>query len=78
MPSQIPRRTGPYSVGAALPLPFLDAMTPDVHAARSPATRLAYLYFSNGIPRGVWEPTKVDVAGRLVELNEWSRPPNPF
>lgn len=78
MPRQIPRRTLLRSIGATLSLPLLDAMAPSSLAAPRPPTRLAYLYFPNGIPRGVWVPAKTDPLGRLVELNEWMRPLEPF
>ena len=78
MPQQIPRRAVLRSIGAALSLPLLEAMAQSVRAAPKPLTRLAYLYFPNGIPRGVWEPAKVAPDGRLLELNQWMRPLEPF
>ena len=50
---RISRRTVLRSIGATLSLPLLDVMTPRSLAAPKPTTRLAYLYFPNGIPRGV-------------------------
>ena len=40
--------------------------------------RLAYLYFPNGIPRGIWYPEETAADGRLVKLNEWMSPLEPF
>jgi len=39
---------------------------------------MAYLYFPNGIPRGTWYPEETGPGGRLVKLNEWMRPLEPF
>ena len=78
MPKPISRRAVLRSIGATLSLPLLDAMTSPALAAPKPTTRLAYLYFPNGIPRGTWEPSKVGPDGRLEQLNEWISPLEPF
>ena len=54
------------ALGTTVSLPLLDAMAPLARAATKPNTRIAYLYFPNGIPRGVWEPEKTGPGGRLV------------
>lgn len=76
--NRISRRQVLRSAGASLALPFLDAMTPRSLALPKPTTRLAYLYFPNGIPRGTWEPAATGPAGRIEKLNEWMRPLEPF
>ena len=80
---RISRRTVLRGLGAAVSVPLLDVMEPLVGlaqgAASSPAaTRLAYLYFPNGIPRGAWYPAETGPGGQLVRLNEWMRPLEPF
>lgn len=74
MPQQLSRRMILRAIGATVSVPFLDAMTPLARSAAKPTTRLAYLYFPNGIPRGSWEPEKVGPGGKLVKLNEWMSP----
>jgi hypothetical protein len=57
------RRTFLRGVGAALALPFLDAMSPalagPIDGAASPAVRLGFFYVPNGIInlKGEWTPT---------------------
>lgn len=75
---RLSRRSVLRAAGAAVSLPLLDAMAPPLKATVEPATRMAYLYFPNGIPRGTWEPEKVGANGRLEKLNEWMRPLEPF
>lgn len=70
----VTRRTMLRALGATVSLPFLESATPALRAAEKPPTRLAYLYFPNGIPRGVWEPEKFGPGGRLEKLNEWMSP----
>ncbi|SVA02378.1 uncharacterized protein METZ01_LOCUS55232, partial [marine metagenome] len=43
-----------------------------------PVKRLAYIYFPNGIPRGAWYPEETAADGRLIRLNEWMSPLEPF
>ena len=76
--NRISRRQVLRSAGAAVGLPFLDAMTPRSLAQPKPTTRLAYLYFPNGIPRGTWEPARTGPGGRIEKLNEWMSPLEPF
>ena len=78
MPKSLSRRTMLKALGATVSIPFLDAMIPVCRALEAPKTRLAYLYFPNGIPRGVWEPEQVGPGGRLEKLNEWMSPLEPF
>lgn len=78
MPSILSRRTMLRALGATVSIPLLDAMAPLARAVENPTTRLAYLYFPNGIPRGVWEPEKVGADGRLEKLSEWMSPLEPF
>ena len=82
MPSRrLSRRTVLRGLGAAVALPLLDVMPAAAFGSgRAPASarRLAYLYFPNGIPRGTWYPAETGVGGRLVKLNEWMRPLEPF
>ena len=73
------RRTILRGIGATIALPFLDA-APAFGQGRLRANqnRLAYLYFPNGIPRGIWYPEKTAVNGELIRLNEWMSPLEPF
>ena len=77
-PKPITRRAVLRSVGATLSLPVLDAMAANLLAAPKSTTRLAYLYFPNGIPRGTWEPSEVGPDGELTRLNQWMQPLEPF
>ena len=77
-PRRLSRRTVLRGLGAALSLPLLDLMSPLGRASAPPLNRLAYLYFPNGIPRGTWHPEAVAPDGRLVRLNDWMRPLEPF
>ena len=45
--------------GAAIALPFLDAMCPAFGAASKPARRLAVIYVPNGIIMNQWTPAEV-------------------
>ncbi len=78
---KISRRTMLKAMGAAIALPTLDIMTSNglrASTATQPVNRLAYLYFPNGIPRGIWHPEKVGPHGELLKLNEWMSPLEPF
>ena len=44
----LPRRTFIRGMGAALALPFLDAMAPALSAVPKPAPRFAAIYCGNG------------------------------
>lgn len=73
------RRTILRGIGATVALPLLDA-APAFGQGRllTNQNRLAYLYFPNGIPRGIWYPEKTGVNGELIRLNEWMSPLEPF
>jgi hypothetical protein len=76
---KISRRAVLRGLGAAVSLPLLDVTAPTpASAAAKPVNRLAYLFFPNGFPRGAWEPAKIAEDGRLLELNEWMSPLEPF
>ena len=60
------------AVGAAVTLPWLEAMQPlSVLAVtpKRPKLRAGYLYFPYGVAKGSWEPDKVERDGRLRRLN---------
>ena len=61
----LPRRTFLRGLGAAVALPFLDAMQPALAASSKPPVRLAFLYVPNGIDMGNWN---VATDGPLGEL----------
>ena len=74
------RRRVLRGIGASLALPFLDIMAADLPpagAAKRPL-RLGYLYFPNGASEGSWEAKKTGKDGRLLELNRWMEPLEPF
>ncbi|MDA0204694.1 MAG: DUF1552 domain-containing protein [Acidobacteria bacterium] len=50
------RRTFLHGVGAAVALPFLDAMVPALSAAAKPAPRFSAVYFGNGANMFDWTP----------------------
>ena len=84
---RISRRTVLRGLGATVALPLLDVMRPAAAiggtgaaapGAAASARRLAYLYFPNGIARGSWHPAETGPDGRLLRLNEWMRPLEPF
>ena len=50
----LPRRTFLRGVGAAVALPFLDAMSPALAATAKAPVRLAFLYVPNGIHTATW------------------------
>jgi hypothetical protein len=55
---QLPRRTFLRGVGSVLALPMLDAMVPAfLRAATTSPTRLAILYFPNGVQVEAWNIT---------------------
>jgi hypothetical protein len=55
---QLPRRTFLRGVGSVLALPMLDAMVPPLLRAQAPPpTRLAILYFPNGVQVETWNIT---------------------
>jgi hypothetical protein len=53
----LPRRTVLRALGAAIGLPFLDAMRPALAFEPSkPPCRLAFIYFPNGVQQETWIP----------------------
>jgi len=70
----IPRRTILRGIGAALALPFLDAMTPALAALQSTAakraTRLSFVYAPNGMIMSQWTPKTVGAAFELTPTLE--------
>ena len=84
-PRLLSRRTVLRGLGATVAVPLLDVMpvcasglAPAGQAVPAGVNRLAYLYFPNGIPRGIWYPEETAADGRLVRLNEWMSPLEPF
>ena len=78
---QLSRRTMLRAVGAAVTLPWLEAMQPlSVLAVtpKRPKLRAGYLYFPNGVAKGSWEPDKVERDGRLRRLNKWMKELEPY
>ena len=74
---KLSRRTMLRGLGAALALPLLDVMGPASAAEAkkaSPAVRMGYLYFPNGVSEGAWKPEGTGKAGDLLELNPWMAP----
>ena len=60
-------------VGTAIALPLLEA-----GARAQTINRLGYVYFPNGIPRGIWTPETAWFTDDLAALNEWMDPLEPF
>src|SRR5678816_3750563 len=54
--SSISRRALLRGAGAALGLPWLDAMEPAPQASREAPVRLAVLYMANGVHPDLWTP----------------------
>lgn len=53
----LPRRTFLHGLGAAIGLPFLDAMRPALaFAPAKPVCRTAFVYFPNGVQQDSWIP----------------------
>ncbi len=78
--AKLSRRTMLRSLGAAISLPALDVMAPVRLFGKentSKTNRIGYFYFPNGIPRGIWHPTKTGRNGSLKRLNEWMSPLEP-
>lgn len=76
MSTPIPRRTMLRGVGAALALPWLEAMTPRSLAAvareaSASPQRLAFVFLPNGVNRAAWFP---DRAGSLDALPQALEP----
>jgi hypothetical protein len=71
----LPRRTFLRGLGAAVALPFLDAMSPALAAPAKAPVRLAFLYVPNGIDMANWN---VAQDGPLAELPRVLRPLTAF
>jgi hypothetical protein len=69
------RRTFLRGLGAAVALPFLDAMTPAFAASTKAPVRMAFVYVPNGIDMRHWNPT---YEGKLGELPRILKPLEPF
>ena len=75
---KISRRTILKGLGAAIALPYLDAMLPLSATAASPNAfpkRMAFLYVPNGIHMQDWKP---EVTGTAFELTPTLKPLAPF
>src|SRR5947207_14741105 len=64
----LPRRTFLRGLGAAVALPFLDAMTPALSAAATPALRLAFFGGANGVHGPHFRPNNSE-AGPLTVMS---------
>ena len=66
----LPRRTFLHGMGAALALPFLEAMVPALTAtaqtAANPQRRLGFVYFPNGAVMDQWIPSQ---SGSNIQLS---------
>ena len=72
----IPRRTFLRGAGAAIALPFLDAMLPAFGADSRPVIpRLGFLYTGNGIVHGTFKPRG---EGKAFELSPVLKPLEPL
>ncbi len=66
---QLPRRTFLRGVGTVLALPMLDAMVPSfVKAAAASPTRMAILYFPNGVQMDTWTIQAAEPITRLPDV----------
>ncbi len=69
----LPRRTFLRGAGAAVALPFLDAMAPAFAASRLPGetpVRMAFVYVPNGIDMRHWTPEQDGPLGALPRILE--------
>jgi hypothetical protein len=64
----LPRRTFLRGVGAAVALPFLDAMSPAFAAPAKSPPRLAFLYVPNGIDMKNWSVPRDGALGELPRI----------
>ena len=76
----IPRRTVLRGMGAAIGLPFLDAMRPALaFAPAKPACRMAFVYFPNGVQQDSWIPqTEGEVAPLPDQISRVLEPLVPY
>src|SRR5208337_651164 len=73
----LPRRAILRGIGAAVALPFLDAMTPAFAASQvsgKAPVRMAFVYVPNGIDMRNWNP---DYEGKLATLPRILKPLEP-
>ncbi|MBI3208648.1 MAG: DUF1552 domain-containing protein [Candidatus Solibacter usitatus] len=66
----LPRRTFLRGIGAAIGLPFLDAMTPALSAATKSPLRAAWFYVPNGVDMRHWTPENDGPLGKLPRMLE--------
>ena len=65
----LPRRTFLRGMGSVVALPLLDAMVPSfVKAAAAAPTRMAILYFPNGVQMDTWTIASTENISRLPEV----------
>ena len=62
-------------VATAIALPHLESLAA---TGAERINRLAYIYFPNGIPRGIWHPETAWFTNDIASLNEWMSPLEPF
>ena len=67
----LPRRTFLRGMGAAVALPFLDAMVPAMRAQSKGAPRFTAIYFGNGANMFEWTPV---AAGSNFEFSPTLKP----
>src|SRR5262245_24857026 len=73
----LPRRTVLRGIGAAVALPFIDAMVPALTAKpAAPVRRLGFIYTPNGATMSAWTPEGDGPA--LAELSPTLSPLSPF
>src|SRR6476619_1607475 len=77
---RLPRRTVLRALGAAIGLPFLDAMRPALaFAPAKPPCRLAFGYFPNGVQPATWFPhTEGAIAPLPGKLSRVLEPLTPY
>jgi hypothetical protein len=68
MQKRLPRRTFLRGAGAAVALPFLDAMSPAFAAPAKAPVRLAFLYVPNGIDMANWNVERDGPLGELPRI----------
>ena len=72
---QLSRRTILRGAGAAIALPFLDAMTPAFASAAKPVRRLGVVYVPNGVIMNQWTPAEF---GRDYTYTRILKPLEPY
>src|SRR5262245_44719315 len=71
----LPRRTFLKGVGAAVALPYLDAMLPKLRAQAAPVRRFGAIYMPHGAMMDQWTPV---TSGADFEFSPILRPLTPF